>query len=165
MRLVVDVIKEDKRWRDIAIAKKYISTVVKSTLLDSEKKYPNALGVCLLLSNNQKLHELNKNFRNKDKATNVLSFPDIDYNDSVIVEKILKEDHLHLGDIAFAYETIMNESELQEKTFLNHFTHLLVHSVLHLVGYDHIDSNDAPIMEAVELRTLEKFNIKNPYYI
>lgn len=121
--------------------------------------------MCLLLTNDNKLKELNKKFRDKDRPTNVLSFPDIDYNDTIALEKVIQEDYLYLGDIAFAYETIMEESQLQNKTFLNHFTHLLVHSLLHLLGYDHIKQKDAEIMEKVEVDILKQFGIKNPYLI
>lgn len=165
MRLTVDVIKDDTNWNKVKIPKRYINRVVKTTLEDSGRIYPTNLELSFLLSNNQKLQELNKNFRNKNNPTNVLSFPDIDYNNIATLEKILKENYLYLGDIAFAYETIMIEAKTQGKPFFNHMIHLMVHSILHLLGYDHICEQEAKIMEDIEILVLEKFSIPNPYYI
>ena len=68
-----------------------------------------------------------------------------------------------LGSIALAFETIERESQEQGKTFLDHVTHLVIHSVLHLLGYDHIESDEAEKMEELEILILQTLNIENPY--
>lgn len=110
----------------------------------------------LKISTDGAVQTLNKQFRQKDTPTNVLSFPG-DVN--------LREPGapLYMGDIIFAHETIKNEAHTQGKTFENHLKHLTVHGVLHLYGYDHLTENDAQIMEELEICILKTLNITNPY--
>ena len=70
---------------------------------------------------------------------------------------------MYLGDIAFGYETIHTEAIDQEKILEDHFVHLLVHSVLHLLGYDHQDDQEADVMENLEIEILRTFSIASPY--
>jgi probable rRNA maturation factor len=104
------------------------------------------------------IQELNKSERQIDKDTNVLTFAlhdKINWNLPCIC----------LGDIFFSYNTIMREIVEQNKTFNNHFTHLLIHSYLHLLGYDHIKPNEQKQMEKIEIQILNRKGIKNPYLI
>lgn len=103
----------------------------------------------ILLTNNAHIQTLNRDFRNKDKPTNVLSFPD--GTDG------------YLGDIAIALETIEAESAEQDKDFYHHLTHMVVHGLLHLKGYDHETEKDATQMETLEIKILADINIENPY--
>ena len=91
---------------------------------------------------------LNRDYRDKDKPTNVLSFP---------------QALPMLGDSIFAYETIEREAAEQEKSFEDHLLHLSIHSTLHLLGYDHIDDQEAEAMEAIEIKILASLGVKNPY--
>ena len=104
-------------------------------------------------------HELNMQYRGKDKPTNVLSFP------SDIPEEIL--DMLEarpLGDLVICIPVVLKEAKDQQKTPINHFTHLLVHGVLHLLGYDHeLGEVEAEEMESLEIEILAKLDIANPY--
>ena len=68
-----------------------------------------------------------------------------------------------LGDIILAYKVVKKESNEQNKNFVDHFTHLIIHSILHLLGYDHEIEKEALIMEALEIEILSFFNIKSPY--
>ncbi len=115
----------------------------------------------LSLSNNQLVQNLNKEYRNIDKPTNVLSFAAIDdmdfYNDIALYEEI------ELGDIIIALETLQQEAELKQISLHDHFCHLLTHGLLHLLGFDHIEDDEAEYMEAAEIKILEKMNIPNPY--
>ncbi|MDP2194031.1 MAG: rRNA maturation RNase YbeY [Alphaproteobacteria bacterium] len=115
----------------------------------------------VLLTSDSHIQELNHQYRNKDKPTNVLSFPQLNGEDleSPATEPIL------LGDVVMAYQTILSESIQQEKTFMNHVTHLFIHSCLHLFGYDHETEDEAHIMENLEITILAKLNIPNPYSI
>ena len=103
----------------------------------------------LLLTDDAALKTLNNNFRNKDKATNILSFP------SGVPD--------YLGDMAMAFETCQREAIEEGKTFLDHATHLLIHGLLHLLGYDHINEKEALEMEALEVSLLSRMDIANPY--
>lgn len=117
--------------------------------------------VSVVLTDDQEMKKLNALHRNQDKPTNVLSFPSFDD---------LDEDHsidaphpILLGDLVFAYETILREAQEQEKPFANHLTHLVVHGTLHLLGFDHEGNEEAEEMEALEVEILEKLSIPNPY--
>ena len=102
----------------------------------------------VLLTNDTHIQRLNRDFRGKDKPTNVLSFPG---------------DDGYLGDIAISFQTLEREAREQNKDFCLHFAHLLVHGLLHLRGYDHIDDSDAEIMEKLEVKILADMGIENPY--
>ena len=104
-------------------------------------------------------HQLNLQYRGKDKPTNVLSFP------SDIPEEILDMlDARPLGDLVICIPVVLQEAEEQQKTPINHFTHLLVHGVLHLLGYDHeLGEVEAEEMESLEIAILAKLDIANPY--
>lgn len=104
-------------------------------------------------------HELNLQYREKDKPTNVLSFP------SDIPEEMLNVlDAEPLGDLVICIPVVLQEASEQQKTPIDHFIHLLVHGVLHLLGYDHETSEaEAEEMEALEIEILKKLGIANPY--
>ncbi len=104
-------------------------------------------------------HELNLQYREKDKPTNVLSFP------SDMPEEMLSLlDAEPLGDLVICIPVVLQEAKEQQKTPSDHFTHLLVHGILHLLGYDHETSEtDAEEMEALEVKILKKLGVENPY--
>jgi probable rRNA maturation factor len=116
------------------------------------------LEVSVVLANDDLLHVLNREYRDMDKPTNVLSFATIDSDDPVP-----DEGPYPLGDIILSYQTIDREANEQGKFFKDHFTHMIVHGTLHLVGYDHQTEDEATHMETLEIRILEKMNIQNPY--
>ena len=97
---------------------------------------------------------LNKRWRNRDYATNVLSFP-------------LKTEEGPaaglLGDIVICAPVIRNEATEQKKILQNHWAHMVIHGTLHLIGYDHTNDNDAEKMESLEIELLNKIGINNPY--
>lgn len=103
------------------------------------------------LSDDAEVRALNAQYRAKDKATNVLSFPAPEWAAP------------HLGDVILAYETCAAEAEQQKKSFSDHCIHLMVHGVLHLVGYDHETPDEAEEMETLERRILAQFEIQDPY--
>ncbi len=98
--------------------------------------------------------ELNKEYRGKDKSTNVLSFPH---------ERIEGLPFLILGDLVICAPVVHNEAKESKKTTISHWAHLTIHGILHLLGYDHIQEEDAIIMESLEIDLLKQFNIANPY--
>lgn len=98
----------------------------------------------------------NKQYRSKDKATNVLSF-------SALHESRVVNDNDNLGDIMLAFQTVEKEAKEQHKAFEDHYVHLLIHGVLHLIGYDHQTELEAQEMEAIEIQVLSIFGVPNPY--
>ena len=98
--------------------------------------------------------ELNSNYRGKSYSTNVLSFP---FDSPIVMEPRL------LGDLVICVPVVEKEACDQGKEQDEHWAHLVVHSCLHLLGYDHIEDNDAEIMEALEVTILQTLNIDDPY--
>ena len=110
--------------------------------------------ISLLLADDARLHELNRAYRGKDAPTNVLAFPAPGRHGP---------GPLFLGDIAMAYETLLREAREQDKAPADHASHLMVHGVLHLLGYDHMNERDAAAMEALERDILCRIGIADPY--
>ncbi len=101
--------------------------------------------------------QLNSRYRNKDKATNVLSFPFEDFDG-------LPEDMVRpLGDIVVCAPVVAQEASQQKKALLDHWAHMVIHGTLHLLGYDHQDEAKADTMETLEIDILRGFGIENPY--
>jgi probable rRNA maturation factor len=136
-------------------------------VFDNIESLPSNISIelCIALESNKEIHRLNKEYRHKDKPTNVLSFPLHDIKPGQNIEKYLENNHIYLGDIVFGFETVEKEIEIQKKSFINHFSHLIVHSTLHLLGYDHEKDIDAEKMEALEVKILNNLNIPSPYII
>lgn len=128
-------------------------------------KHLHTTEISINLCNDAEIQELNSSFRGKNKPTNVLSFPAFEIKDRNWKAALKNCKSPYLGDIAVAYETLVQEAIQQNKTFKDHYTHLLIHSVLHLLGYDHEISTDAEIMEALEIEILNQLGIKNPYIL
>jgi probable rRNA maturation factor len=116
------------------------------------------ISITLVLSNDAEVKTLNRDFRGKNKPTNVLSFPD----GSVEFDETGKS-ITHLGDVVLAYETLASEAAAQGKALKHHLSHLTVHGVLHLLGHDHEAEREAARMEALEINILRTLGIANPY--
>lgn len=116
----------------------------------------------LTLTDDESIQKLNAAYRQRDVATNVLSFPLLVFDTPGHPIENTAEYSL-LGDIVLAYETVMRESQGAGIGFCDHATHLIVHGGLHLLGYDHEQDDEAEIMESLETHILEKLGIKNPY--
>ncbi len=120
------------------------------------------LVVSLLFTSDAEVHSLNREWRQRDKPTNVLSFPMLEREE---LESLTPDGPPEmLGDIALAYETCAREAEEKDISLEAHATHLIVHGLLHLAGHDHVDSDEqAEAMEALETRILAKLGIADPY--
>jgi probable rRNA maturation factor len=112
--------------------------------------------VCINVVTPAQSQQLNLTYRNKDKPTNVLSFP-ADLPDFV--------ESTELGDLAICAEVVASEATEQGKPELNHWAHMTIHGCLHLLGYDHIEAGQAAHMEALEVELLAALNIPDPYLI
>lgn len=172
MNIVAEIISEDSRWENHKI---YSEDLIKEILSKIFNRYSflkelNLIELSILLTNDTKIKNLNKNFRNKEKSTNVLSFPSYEIPHINNTPKFLEINNdniseIYLGDIAFSLETIISEAKQQQKDISNHFYHLLTHSVLHLLGYDHQNDQEASHMEKLETEILSSFSIKDPYQL
>jgi probable rRNA maturation factor len=118
--------------------------------------------VAVRLTDDAEVHQLNRDFRGKDKPTNVLSFPQVQDD---LLESLANSDdgEILLGDIVLARETCAREAEEKGISLEDHATHLIVHGALHLVGYDHMDDASAGVMEALEVKALASLGLANPY--
>jgi probable rRNA maturation factor len=112
--------------------------------------------VSLLINSPDEIQQLNKQYRGKDKATNVLSFP---------MQSPEEVDISLLGDVVICAEIIRQEAQMQDKTEQSHWAHMVVHGMLHLQGYDHIDDAEAQVMEQLEIEILKKIGIDSPYRV
>ena len=118
--------------------------------------------IAVRLTDDAEVQTLNRDFRGKDKPTNVLSFPQVQDD---LLEGLANSDdgEILLGDIVLARETCAREAEEKAISIADHATHLIVHGTLHLVGYDHGDEASAGAMEALEVKALASLGIANPY--
>lgn len=107
--------------------------------------------IAFLLTDDARMQALNRDHRGKDAPTNVLSFP------------AAGPDEAFLGDIALGLETLEREAGEQGKSLEDHLTHLVVHGVLHLLGYDHMEADEAEAMEGLETRILTGLGVSDPY--
>jgi probable rRNA maturation factor len=140
----ITLLVEDPKWRSHRGLVARLTKAAESARRSTRLKGPFSI----LLANDKKLRALNHDFRGLDKPTNVLSFPG--GND-------------YAGDIAIAYGVTAAEAKAAAKSFADHATHLVVHGVLHLAGYDHERPKDAKVMEPLEVKILKRLGIADPY--
>ena len=160
----IEVVKSCNDWNSFKeiVTKHYLKKVAATTVEHFKCFAGKKIQLSLLLTDDAYIKDLNFKFRNINKSTNVLSFPDdqINYQD---IENIAWPSLIYLGDIAFSINTLIKEAEMFDFSILDHFTHLFVHSILHLLGFDHENDTDADAMESFEINILQSLNIPNPY--
>lgn len=139
---------QDDRWKQSLPNLRSVARKAVGSVLDLKNTE-----VSILLTDNDFVQILNKEHRGIDKPTNVLSFPMPDMGLPI----------WQAGDMILAYETLVREASEQNKTLEEHFSHLLIHSALHLCGYDHISEEDAEEMEQIEIQKMKGLGFKNPY--
>lgn len=151
----IDILIEAEGWPEeealLLVAQKAVDTAWKSLFTDDGNSE-----LSLVFTDDASIRELNAQWRNMDKATNVLSFP------AFPVKAGAKPGPM-LGDIVIARETVMREASEEDKPFDHHLNHMIVHGFLHLLGYDHEDDSDADIMEQWERDILAALAIPDPY--
>ena len=157
----IEISVQDPEWEKMGeiydIIKLTAQTALDSALMP-KKCVGRDLEISIVLANDDLVHVLNNTYREKDKPTNVLTFATLDDEGEIPHEGVL-----NLGDIVLSFQTIEREAKEQGKFPLDHIRHLTVHGVLHLLGYDHIDDDQANDMETLEIRILEQLGIQNPY--
>ena len=152
--ITLDIMIEAGDWDRLADAEALARRAAEAALAvtcEAEGEFEASV----MLTDDAQIRELNRTWRGKDKPTNVLSFP--------APEQPGVAGPRHLGDIALAYETLVRESEEESKELAHHFAHLIVHGVLHLLGYDHEVEAEADIMEGLEVKALATLGIADPY--
>jgi probable rRNA maturation factor len=158
----VDILVESSLW-----AAEDAETTVRAaiaTAADAVRALPAAGGeVTVVLTDDEAIRKLNRDWRHMDKPTNVLSFPAAQLptperggGEEAVVPA-------SLGDLVIAYETTVREATAEAKPVAHHVAHLAVHGFLHLLGYDHESDEEADEMERLEARILARLNIPDPY--
>ena len=119
--------------------------------------------ISVLWTNDSEMADLNKQFRQQDKPTNILSFPSQDFLPDTPDTKA--PEPIFLGDMALGFETVTDEAAVNGQPAEHHLAHLFLHGLLHLIGYDHQNEIEAEAMEALEIQLLAEVNIPNPYLL
>lgn len=149
MSFSIDLQVDDPRWRKFRGLSVRLRDAAALAL--KRGKAGKSSSLTILLTDDGRLKNLNRDFRGKNRPTNVLSFPADTAGDN------------YLGDIALAYGVTAAEAKFGGKRIADHAMHLTVHGVLHLLGFDHETSRGAKVMEPLETRILHELGIANPY--
>ncbi len=162
---MADIIIEDTRWNDVNL-RGLCDAAFNAVLAD--QNLSTDWDISVLACDDPKIATLNEEFRGKPVPTNVLSWPAEDLAPLIAGEMPTAPQmdgfgENELGDIAISFDTCEREADAQNITMADHTTHLLMHGLLHLLGYDHETDADAALMEGMESRLLEKLGINDPY--
>lgn len=144
---LVDIAVHENAWLERMTIERWHDLFERCYRLICLEESKNNVSICL--TNNEEMTELNTLYRQKPHPTNVLSFP--------------QDAEGILGDVVLAYDVIQQEAAEQDKSFMNHVTHLFIHGLLHLNGYDHETPEESRTMEHLEIQALETLGIGNPY--
>lgn len=149
----VDLLVKDERWETLGLDLEGLSErALEEVALQLDLEDPTIVSV--VLADDALLQLLNRTYRHQDKPTNVLSFP----NDPQ-AQKVSGE----LGELFLSLDTLRRECLTEAKSIEHHYMHLFIHGVLHLLGYDHENDEEAEEMEGLEVCILETLHIPNPY--
>jgi probable rRNA maturation factor len=151
----IDIAVESPLWTPMTGIGGVVERAVTATLRDVQIRLRPESELSVLLCDDSRIRTLNREWRSIDKPTNVLAFPAVAADQLSAAEM--------LGDIVLAFETIEREARRDNQSFEDHFAHLIVHGLLHLLGHDHGVSDEAERMEAIERRVLHNLNIADPY--
>ncbi|MBD1204077.1 MAG: rRNA maturation RNase YbeY [Rhodobacteraceae bacterium] len=164
---IVDIVIEDDKWE--AFGLESLAERACAATLDGVGLGTLGYSVVLMGCDDARIAALNADFRGKPQPTNVLSWPSEERAADVAggVPDLPvpggAEEPCELGDIAIAFETCEREAAEQGKPMVEHVTHLVVHGLLHCLGYDHVDEADAAVMESLEVRILASMGLSDPY--
>lgn len=163
-RLAIEVMRRVGAWNDSAPSEAEIERAAQAAFTAAAPARPCHYEVAIVLTDDTEMRELNRTWRNKDEPTNVLSFPagEAPADSGALVDGTLGDGGA-LGDIVIAYETTRTEADETGIALSDHASHLIVHGVLHLLGFDHLDDCDAEKMEELERQVLASLGIADPY--
>lgn len=154
MTITVDIEIEDEAWTTAEPETEALVWRAAQAVLDAHEDI-DGQGIVILLTDDDCVQALNRDFRQKDYATNVLSFP--------TAQDPISNPEGQIGDIALAYGVCAREAAEQGKPLAHHLQHLVAHGVLHLLGYDHERDDEAEAMEALEREILASLDVPDPY--
>lgn len=157
--LDLDVVEEGGLWSDLEGAERFVLDAARAVAGDPRFSDTSRAEACVALSCDAAVHVLNRTYRGKDAPTNVLSFP----APAAMSGGDAGGGPRPLGDLVLAYETLVREAREQGVPLAHHLQHLVVHGLLHLLGFDHEDDEGAEEMEALEAEILAGLGISNPY--
>ncbi|WCL54243.1 rRNA maturation RNase YbeY [Gimibacter soli] len=170
--LTIDIEIRDNAWQTIggleAMAMRAVTAALKAEADDGGVDIlavPAELS--MVFTDDEDQRSLNRDYRDKDKSTNVLSFPGVEPDEIEDAAEFAAAGGppLMLGDMTLAWGVVSREAEEQGKTLADHLTHLVVHGTLHLAGHDHIDDEEAEVMESLERDILAHLGIADPYEV
>ncbi|WP_321332611.1 rRNA maturation RNase YbeY [Breoghania sp.] len=153
--LEIDLTINAEGWPEDEALEALANRAIAAVFATADLRYLPGSELSLVFSDDTEVQVLNRDYRGKDKPTNVLSFPGGDEEGPVFGPL--------LGDIVLARETVLREAEEGALAFDAHLIHLIVHGTLHLFGYDHQIDSEADIMESLETRILASLGIADPY--
>ena len=156
--LVIDTLVETETWHEALPDLEDLARIVAHKTLEFAGYRTPTMELSLVFADDTFIQNLNRDYRTKDKPTNVLSFPQ---NEPETLSP--DDDFIILGDVILSYETVAREAGEQDKSLRAHTAHLLTHGILHLLGHDHEDDMQANRMEGLEIRILKTLGIANPY--
>ena len=164
MTVRVSVNYNDSRWKRCDL-KRYVTLLV-SKVIQTHQMGLNNFSLSVLACSDSKIKELNKIYRKKNKTTNVLAWPAVDWfiYDDQDYRSYGKNNYLFLGDIAISYERCSREASFQNIPFNRYCCKLLAHAILHLLGYDHDISMRTSKMQLMETRVLNSFLTNRPKF-
>lgn len=160
MPLILHVTTQSENWKEFDDIKAQIKNVASICLKKFKLPENCRIHIDATLCDDDEICKINQVYRAKNKPTDVLSFPQYEN-----LEDWPDHQDILLGDIILSYSTIMKTAKEQKKTFKDHLTHLVVHSTLHLLGFDHKEEDDAKNMEELEISILAELGIQNPYRV
>ncbi len=151
--LAVEIVHHGGAWADAAVSDAMVELAAHAAFAEAIPRTPASYELTIVLTDDAEMRSLNRQWRGKDAPTNVLSFPAGD----------APGEPGPLGDVVIAYETAVKEAEDGNLAFADHVSHLVVHGVLHLLGLDHMQDDEAERMEDLERRGLASLGIADPY--
>ncbi len=163
--LDTEIVRREDVWTEHGISDAMIALAAQAALAVAPSARLAQCEVSILLTGDAEIRELNRTWRRKDRPTNVLSFPAEEKPDSTtsVPSRSLHGGPVLLGDIVLALETTLAEASEKQIALSDHVSHLVVHGVLHLPGFDHLDQNQADKMEDLERQALASLGIADPY--
>ncbi|HKX10282.1 MAG TPA: rRNA maturation RNase YbeY [Stellaceae bacterium] len=155
--IAIELVETSARWRERLPRRRALCIAAAEAAFAAAKpKLTRRTEVSVVLADDALVRRLNRQWRRIDAATNVLSFPALDL-------ELPPKAPLLLGDVVLAFETVSREAQEQGKELADHLRHLVVHGVLHLIGYDHEEPGGAEQMEALETQVLARLGVADPY--
>ena len=164
--LELDILLEERAWERAVpdtgdVCRRAAAAAWAAFQAANAGPWPDPTTACLLLTSDERMRALNRQFRGRDEPTNVLSFSAVEAD--VLAAAGADGPPPELGDIVIALQTALADAACDGKQPGDHLSHLVVHGMLHLLGYDHENDDDAEEMEALEVRILANLGIADPY--